>query len=698
MDEGILVGDCLEVMRSFEAESVDLLATDPPYGISFMGKDWDRAVPSVDVWRECFRVLKAGSFAFVMSLPRLDVLSQMAVRLQEAGFRVDLTPLFWAFASGFPKATNISKAVDKRLGEAREIVGKSKRHGGVYLGQMNDDSWKPEEFPPETTPSSPEAKALDGSYAGFQPKPALELILRAQKPLNAHARLTIITSQTMLLICKLESCSDVGSAAPNTKGQKDMEATVRGLAIAQSIEGALVQLGKVADIYGLMAMSRSTLERLRQDTLATNWSIASLWKSILVVLLERASRFTTSTATEAITELRTLNFYLSQSIPDDTTQGEGFPQSGSRLNVGVVDELFKSVLTKSLSPSPASVPESASSQTVAEGQPTSASDAEENIEPSTPSENTVPKNATGRISVGVVLVAMKPLSEKTYVEQALKNGKGVTWLDEARIPFQNDQDRDYIDGRTFVNSGDKFGGYDSAGKDIPALTSDKGRFPANLICSDDALNDGVHGDTIGHVPSIRKRVDGQLYGFLKEQHLEAQTFADIGTFSRYFSLDAWWAEKVKELPESVRKTFPFLIEPKASKEERNEGLEGFKVQIADAYAQHRGRRMDDKSRIDGKPPATGRNNHPTVKPLAIMSYLITLGSRRGDTVLDPFVGSGTTCMAAKMLGRRGIGIEINPEYVKIAEARLKSVSTIEAFIESKPVVEAEDAPVEGGRE
>src|SRR5260370_22889872 len=63
-----------------------------------MGKDWDKAVPCVDIWKECLRVLKPGAFAFIMSAPRQDVLSQMIIRLSEAGFRTDFTSLYWAYA------------------------------------------------------------------------------------------------------------------------------------------------------------------------------------------------------------------------------------------------------------------------------------------------------------------------------------------------------------------------------------------------------------------------------------------------------------------------------------------------------------------------------------------------------------------------------------------------------------------------
>ena len=68
-----------------------------------------------------------------------------------------------------------------------------------------------------------------------------------------------------------------------------------------------------------------------------------------------------------------------------------------------------------------------------------------------------------------------------------------------------------------------------------------------------------------------------------------------------------------------------------------------------------------------------QNSHPTVKPIKLMSYLITLGSRENDLVLDPFVGSGTTYKSCLLTHRRCIGIEINPEYIDIAKARVKSL-------------------------
>lgn len=56
----LFFGDCLEKLKELEPDSIDSIVTDPPYGISFMNNKWDCNVPSVDIWKECFRVLKPG--------------------------------------------------------------------------------------------------------------------------------------------------------------------------------------------------------------------------------------------------------------------------------------------------------------------------------------------------------------------------------------------------------------------------------------------------------------------------------------------------------------------------------------------------------------------------------------------------------------------------------------------------------------
>jgi len=98
-------GDCLEVLRAMPDGSVDAVVTDPPYGLSFMGKKWDYDVPSVEIWQECLRVLKPGGHLLAFAGTRTQ--HRMAVRIEDAGFEIrDM--IAWVYGSGFPKSHNLS--------------------------------------------------------------------------------------------------------------------------------------------------------------------------------------------------------------------------------------------------------------------------------------------------------------------------------------------------------------------------------------------------------------------------------------------------------------------------------------------------------------------------------------------------------------------------------------------------------------
>ena len=180
----IELGDALDILKQIPDNSVDLIVTDPPYGYGFMGKDWDKVLPDTRIWVECLRVLKPGGFAFVMASPRQDVLSRMTMALEDAGFETGFTSLYWTYATGFPKAHNIGKAVDRKLGAKREVLYEKQMpdmRGNNYGQGMR--GYKEVNFQ-YTLPETQEAKRLDGSYAGFQPKPAVEVILVVMKPLE----------------------------------------------------------------------------------------------------------------------------------------------------------------------------------------------------------------------------------------------------------------------------------------------------------------------------------------------------------------------------------------------------------------------------------------------------------------------------------------------------------------------------------
>ena len=161
----------------------------------------------------------------------------------------------------------------------------------------------------------------------------------------------------------------------------------------------------------------------------------------------------------------------------------------------------------------------------------------------------------------------------------------------------------------------------------------------------------------GGVGGRAKHGRGEGYGFKPMGNSAPDIPKDNGCYSRFFSLDAW-----------AERNLPFLIVPKASKKEKDMGCNSLPIKNTNQpmsnaqWQEKRGRNPNNTVFL--------KNHHPTVKPIKLISYLITMGSRPDDIVLDPFCGTGTTCIAAGLLKRHYIGIEINPEYHKIAMARL----------------------------
>jgi len=101
----ILCGDCREVMKTMPANSVDVIVTDPPYGLGFMGKDWDHGVPGAAFWSEMLRVLKPGGHLLAFGGSR--TYHRMACAIEDAGWEIR-DCIMWLYGSGFPKSHNLS--------------------------------------------------------------------------------------------------------------------------------------------------------------------------------------------------------------------------------------------------------------------------------------------------------------------------------------------------------------------------------------------------------------------------------------------------------------------------------------------------------------------------------------------------------------------------------------------------------------
>ena len=186
----LLLGDCLAKLSEMPDCSVDAIVTDPPYGLSFMGKKWDYDVPSVEVWAECLRVLKPGGHLLAFAGTRTQ--HRMAVRIEDAGFEIrDM--IAWVYGSGFPKSLDVSKAIDKAAGAERVVVGRWKPTGTARPAKNGSHSCAKTTadcgYDPDTdamvsvtAPATPEAQQWSGW--GTALKPALEPITVARKPLS----------------------------------------------------------------------------------------------------------------------------------------------------------------------------------------------------------------------------------------------------------------------------------------------------------------------------------------------------------------------------------------------------------------------------------------------------------------------------------------------------------------------------------
>ena len=174
----LLLGDCLEQLRELPDNSVDSVVTDPPYGLSFMGKKWDYDVPSVEVWAECLRVLNPGGHLLAFAGTRTQ--HRMAVRIEDAGFEIrDM--IAWVYGSGFPKSLDVSKAIDKAAGAEREVIERRAAAVGFDAEHHGGGGWSAGEVL-VTTPATDAARQWQGW--GTALKPALEPITVARKPLG----------------------------------------------------------------------------------------------------------------------------------------------------------------------------------------------------------------------------------------------------------------------------------------------------------------------------------------------------------------------------------------------------------------------------------------------------------------------------------------------------------------------------------
>ncbi len=252
-----------------------------------------------------------------------------------------------------------------------------------------------------------------------------------------------------------------------------------------------------------------------------------------------------------------------------------------------------------------------------------------------------------------IVLARKPLSEKSVSENVLKHGTGGINVDGCRVEAEPELVKNW-DRKQSISAQE---GRNSMNGGLMAIDlrdrAPSGRFPANLIHDNSEEVRECFPETkqpLGSPKIKDSRKGGVTWGnsLNARSGSNAAYVGDSGNTSRFFK--------------------SIVYRSKASKKDRNEGLEGFEEKDASKMS------GGEETRID-RPTNHPRmaNHHPTVKPTDLMRYLCRMVTPPGGTVLDPFMGSGSTGKAAALEGFSFIGIEREPEYMEIAKARIAAV-------------------------
>ena len=693
----IFCGDSLH-MPEIPDESVDALVTDPPAGISFMNLEFDHDKGGREQWimwlrdvmREAHRVMKPGAHGLVWSIPRTS--HWTATALEDAGFEIR-DCVSHLYSTGFPKSQDVSKMIDKMAGAEREVIGVKPGHEttagrdnlvsfregalageeGVSRGYSRPwmhDQEKVLASHMETAPATDDAKKWSGWATAM--KPAQESWLLIRKPL------TVVPLDEKLA----EACGDLGEML--CRFLFDVKFVVSNSSSSRTVQNAACDsvqwLAGVLNGLVLLEESEKMDTCKLPEAASTIWSIVFSWRNILDVSCSRQNTYTMKTETALIIELKILRFLISPLIAQNIIQAE-MNQNGEMSSVGVVGRLLDAIAEKSRCILTLIAPERACMQ--ADSKPAY-------LEELLPDAN---ETSLGDYSSENWIMIRKPLSEKTIVANVLKHGTGALNVEESRIAYAAEDDVPTQDQWNKIGSSGNAGANGYAGQfsagmkkayadgKIPVPT---GRWPANVVfshdpacsetlCADECavaeLNrQGGFSKTRHEPPTNNGHGDGHegwQQGTFQTNRGE-RGYTDEGFPSRFFK-----TFRPGDDMEIAGPRFRYIAKPSISEKNANIGDD---IPEGDSIGKLAYGTLSSPNLARPQNRLPARNNHPTVKPLALMQYLIRLICPPGGVVLDNFSGSGTTLIAADSMGFRWVGYEKNPEYVKIIEARLSQRS------------------------
>ena len=594
----IYQGDCLKVMKTFPDNSIDTIITDPPYGLSFMGKKWDYDVPSIEIWKEALRVLKPGGTALIFAGSR--TYHRMACAVEDAGFDIFDT-IYWHYASGFPKSYNIAKGITKQFDKIKKEAYNEYINKNTICKKLNNVNTAEQTLKKNQIGTGTHTLKKDFVVVNAF------LISNEIIKQNLNVIIAELNLQEVNHLLEVENIIVQKNVETKTKQKKlNVIGVEKSLEIQNQTKENIVQ--KNATIY----QCEKIMDKIKEE---------EVLKIELGNLLLLKKTITSVNYAELIENLKLIILNQSKTFQSLDTKYQ------MELLTAITVIITKSTMECLIS----------STESILDKE----------------KENWTGWGTALKPSTEPIICARKRV-DKNYVLNALKWGVSGLNIDGGRIEPVDEKDLKEIRSERKTTSKGQFA---TQTKDDKLDRSNRqevtGRFPANIILDEEAakLLDEQSGESKSN-PDYNRFVKNQKrrkkigYGF-GEKMATLKGHNDKGGASRFF----------------------YVV--KASKSERNIGCEELEEKRSGSLECRN--RESEKGQFDGKPQYS-KNNHPTVKPLKLMEYLCKLTSTpTGGIVLDPFVGSGTTCMACKKVGRDYIGIEQDKEYVKISEARIEAI-------------------------
>ena len=633
----LLLGNCLDRLKDFEDNSVDAIVTDPPYGLSFMGKKWDYDVPSVDIWKECLRVLKPGGY--LLSFAGTRTQHRMAVNIEDAGFEIrDM--IAWVYGSGFPKSLNVGKSVNQL--ETNEWTKISKALDNIQKTDIIR-VWKSNSNNVNIVAKLSQRQAtVVGKHTDLNDSVLLRVVLPTSQEkqntsadtvgiaLNVHqATPTRINTVLQSVVAEIKQLQEpVKFMDYNGQSHSQSQHTTTSTAQESAKDTPSENMANKIRVEEALKTLRGKRKYSDEETISVLCAV--LTENLLHTILNQSKTFQsldTTSKTECASAITvTITEYMAECL---TTYTVDIAKSKA---VDKLQENEREVLP------PKTFPDGSKDRKTANHKFYADVDSQENKFTNTKGTSKWEGWGTAlKPALEPITVARKPI-EGTVAQNCLKWGVGGINIDGCRVGTEEKLGRQ-------ASSTTMFGNGKMTKEDvIDNSNTAGGRFPANLIHdgSDEVV--GLFPNSKARSPIRKGGNKNNMYGF-EYKDTNSCDYADSGSAARFFYC------------------------AKASKRERNIGCEGLEL------TRHADRNIDNGVGGDNPRNRTNtpkQNFHPTVKPIALMEYLVKLVSREGQVVLDPFMGSGTTGMACKKLNRDFIGIEMMPEYMEIAKCRIEA--------------------------